>query len=162
MLLLSGLHATCASAALVFVMRSASPPSFALAAHTSPRATNATFFPSGERAKSVKRSLSLRCSMAGTEGDPSRAIFTSLAAPLAVSSLQMPKSRSKTIVRPSYEIEGQTTRPVVNFVICAGCPPGVMLQMFSGPPRSEAYQRLLPSFDHIGQTSRAPSAVTGS
>src|SRR5881275_189378 len=97
--------------------------------------------------------------MAATAGDPRRVIFTSDAAPLDVSSFQMAKSRSKTIVFPSYEIDGQSTRPAVNFVTCRGCSPGTMVQMFSAPPRSEAYQIRLPSADHIGQISRAPSAV---
>jgi hypothetical protein len=66
------------------------------------------------------------------------------------------------MVLPSYEIDGQSTRPAVNFVTCCGCAPGTIVQMFSGPPRSEAYQSRLPSADHIGQISRAPSAVTAS
>src|SRR3954469_12063890 len=97
--------------------------------------------------------------MAVVDGDPSRVIFTSDALPLAVSSFQIAKSRSNTIVFPSYEIDGQSTRPLLNFVTCVACEPGVTLQMFSAPPRSDANQMRFPSADHIGHISRAPSEV---
>jgi hypothetical protein len=49
----------------------------------------------------------------------------------------MSKSRSKTIVRPSYEMLGHSTRPFVNCVTCRSAPPTGSVQMFCGPVRSD-------------------------
>ena len=47
---------------------------------------------------------------------PRRTIGIDFAAPLAVSIVQIPKSRSKAIDRPSALIEGQSRRPVEKLV----------------------------------------------
>ena len=64
-------------------------------------------------------------------------IGTRAARPLAVSSVHTSKSRSKTIVRPSYEIVGHSTRPSLNCVTCRSAPPIVIVQMFCVPVRSD-------------------------
>src|SRR5262245_58260943 len=80
----------------------------------------------------------------------------------------MPKSRSKAIVLPSFEIDGQRTRPSLNVVSgfaglksCAAFDPVLeTLQMFCAPLRSDMKYSVLPSPLHIGQASFAPPLVT--
>ena len=48
---------------------------------------------------------------------------------LAISSFQMPKSCSKTMVLPSPLIPGKRTSPEVKWVICSGCEPSWTRQM---------------------------------
>ena len=62
----------------VGVMRVASPPSAALAAKTSPRAMNASFFPSGETARSLKPCVSDEMLRAASDRRPRTVIGTSL------------------------------------------------------------------------------------
>ncbi len=121
----------------MFVTRVASPPSLAEAANTSPCTAIATFFPSGDKASSWNWFESDRCSTAGPAGTPRREIATGEALPVAASSSQIPKSRSKAIRRLSNEIEGHRTRPSVNFVTGAAGLPGSCRQMFCAPLRSE-------------------------
>ncbi len=120
------------------VTRAASPPSFAEAANTSPRTTKATFLPSGESARSRRPVVSSRCSTIGPRSAPRRAIATACARPLAVSAVQMPKSRSKAIVFPSRVMDGHSTRPDVKPVSRRGAPSGIgRTQRFSFPSRSD-------------------------
>src|ERR1041385_289451 len=81
-----------------------------------------------------------------------------------VSSVQISKSCSNAIKRPSYEIDGQSTRPLRNVVSCfaAAVDPGVFTQTFCAPPRSETKYRDFQSADHIGHISFAPPVVTAS
>ena len=126
------------SAATVRLTRAASPPSFADAANTSPRTTKATFLPSGESASSSKPLVSERCSTPGAGTAPRRSIASARARPLAVSSVQMPKSRSKATVFPSRAIEGHSTRPDVKSVSRRASPPATgSVQRFSLPLRSD-------------------------
>src|SRR5262252_4481194 len=131
---LSGAHVTSASTSGVVVTRVASPPSRADAAKTSPRATNAIFFPSGDNDSHWKPPLSVACSTLGDALAPRSVIGTSLALPVATSKSHTPKSRSKTIALPSYEIVGHNTRPVLNDVTARSSPPATGFdQRFSGP-----------------------------
>src|SRR6266542_222656 len=95
----------------------------------------------------------------------------------------MPKSRSKAMVLPSLEIDGQRTRPSLNEVTCFGAPgtvapgtvapgtvaPGTVapgsvaplrLQIFCAPERSDMKYSVLPSPLHIGHASFAPPFVS--
>ena len=157
---LSGAHATCDSRPGVSVTRSASPPSFAPAANTSPRTTSATFLPSGDSASSWKSSVKRRRSGSGAAGVPRSVTGTSAASPVAVSIRQMRKSRSNTSVRPSGEAEGQSTRPPRKRVTWRGAAPGATLHTFCAPPRSETKKSVRPSGPHMGHPSRAPRRVT--
>ena len=149
---LSGAHMICASLARLLVTRAASPPSRADAAKISPRATNATLRPSGESARLwnpvVERQVfrhrpDRRAAAADRHLLPRGRESTS--------SDQIEKSRSKTIVRPSAEMSGQSTRPARNCVTCFGWPESGCVQMFSAPLRSDMKKRLRPSPLHIGQ-----------
>src|SRR5688572_32031063 len=61
------------------------------------------------------RSVSRSRSLAGPDDAPRRVIEISAVLPLSVSNFQIPKLRSKTTSRPSYEMLGQSTRPSVKF-----------------------------------------------
>ena len=97
----------------------------------------ATLRPSGDSARSENPVVRDKCSTTGPIDAPRRRIATSVARPDAVSSDQMPKFRSKTIVRPSREMSGHRTRPALNCVTCRGCPFSGFTQMFSAPLRSD-------------------------
>ena len=101
-------------------------------------------------------------------GAPRSVIATSWGCPVAVSTVQMPKSRSKAIVLPSFEIDGHNTRPSLNVVTafalaCASAPCTPRLetdQMFCAPLRSDMKYSPLPPAAHIGHASFAPPLVT--
>src|SRR5471032_2511539 len=99
-------------------------------------------------------------------GAPRSVIATSRDCPVAVSTVQMPKSRSKAIVPPSFEIDGHSTRPSLNVVTAfapwasAPCTPRLdMDQMFCAPLRSDMKYSPLPPAAHIGHASFAPPLV---
>src|SRR4029079_18223167 len=102
-------------------------------------AANATFLPSGESARSWNWLVSRRCSGDGPAGAPTREIGTSAVLPEAVSSFQIRKFRSKTIVSPRAVADGHSTRPSLNAVTLRGTAPAVVAvcQMVAAPLRSD-------------------------
>src|SRR5205085_809869 len=99
-------------------------------------------------------------------GAPRSAIATCRGGPPAVSTVQMPKSRSNAIVLPSAEIVGHRTRPLLKLVTgrgamsrdaSSGC-----AQRFCAPVRSDTKYNVLASALHIGHASLDPPLVTGS
>ena len=141
------------------VTRSASPPSAAETAKTSPRTTKASFLPSGDSASSSNPLVRRRNSAPLPAGTPRSAIGTARTPPLPVSSVQIPKSRSKTIVPPSRDRDGQSTRPESKCVNAVSRPSRSLLQRFSAPPRSDMKAKPSPSGSHIGHSALAPRST---
>src|SRR5579875_1636162 len=88
----------------------ASPPSLADAAKSWPWALTASFLPSGETA-SERKAVSVVRVTAGEAETPRSSMGILAALPEAMSSDQMLKSRSKTMVLPEAPMDGQRTRP---------------------------------------------------
>src|SRR5262249_55956763 len=102
--------------------------------------------------RSRKVLFSVRWDTSGALGAPRRVISMGDAFPLAVSSFQREKSRSNTIVLPSYAIEGQSTGPSLNCVTALASPPPTgFSQIFPAPDWSLMKYTRAPSALHIGQ-----------
>ncbi len=140
------------------VTRSALPPSSAEAAKTSPRAVNATFFPSGDSARSEKPDVIRSCSTPGPCAAPRSVKSRRRASPSASAMDQMPKSRSNTTVPRSAASIGQSSRPSVKRVSCRGAPPTSCSHRFSVPDRSDMYSTTS-SAAHIAHRFFDPGSV---